>query len=563
MTSLLIFLFCVQLPLLITSEEIPPPCVFPFVYQGKSYTSCIEVASENRPWCATVANYDTSQQWKYCATKEYGGNSGGRPCVFPFNYKGHTYYTCTNEDEELGRFWCSTSGNYDKDARWSYCADTRLDTRPTGPCIFPFIYRDISYSSCTADGDSSGKFWCSLSSNYDVDPKWVYCDHSGLDSSPTGPCIFPFIYKGRSYSSCTTDGESSGEFWCSLSSNYDVDPKWAYCDHSGKAKGSTPDVFHGTTMSWTWFPGYVPSGAVAYLNHYASRVEYPCMVSDCSAGFYSPSLGPSCYYPYGNKEYSTPQFWILVNEHEFESLSWKGDSWGGVPSNSINTCTGVRLYVGKNRYGLGKVDSENKAFFLSSNGEESWYKSYDVLTIDKDYRSQSMSNVRYMLNQGSYNESGMTLASSKLTNKDCRAVKKTTTLSGTVTSEHTWGIGTSISLGLSFSMTAGIPEVLGGSWSISLEKTFTWNKGYKYSQSTTYTETVEVEVPANHICELVMTGTKMRGNIPFTATATRYYRNGSSRSVTVQGVSHNIVGTKGESQVERCVPIRNAPPCNT
>ncbi|KAM6450613.1 natterin-3-like [Liasis olivaceus] len=316
-------------------------------------------------------------------------------------------------------------------------------------------------------------------------------------------------------------------------------------------------------MSWTWFPGYVPSGAVAYLNRYASRVEYPCMVSDCSAGFYSPSLGPSCHYPYGNKEYFTPQFWILVNEHEFESLKWRGGSWGRVPSNSINTCADVRIYAGKNRYGLGKVDSRNQAFFLGYNGKEYWYRSYNVLTIDKDFRSQSMSNVRYRLNQGFYSESGMTLAFSKLTNKDCRAVKKITTLSGTVTSEHTWDVGMSLSQDMSFSMTAGIPEVLGGSWSISLEKTFTWNKGYTYSKSVKYSETLEVEVPANHICELVMTGMKMRGQVPFTARATRYYRNGSSRSATVQGVSHNIVGIKGESHVERCVPIRNAPPCNT
>ncbi|XP_063159014.1 natterin-3-like, partial [Candoia aspera] len=323
------------------------------------------------------------------------------------------------------------------------------------------------------------------------------------------------------------------------------------------------DVFYGTTMSWTWFPGYLPSGAVSHWNSYANRWEYPCMVSDCSAGFYSPNHGSYCYYPYGNKEYSTSQFWILVNGHDFESLSWKGGSWGSVPSNSINTCAGVRLYVGKNKYGLGKVDSKNEAFFLGYKGKEYWYKNYDVLTINKDYRSQSISNVRYMLNQGSYSESGMVLASSKLTNKDCRAVKKTTTLSGTVTSEHSWNVGMSISQSISFSMTAGILDIFGGSWGISSEKTFSWNKGYTYSESVTYSEGVEVEIPPNHTCELVMNGVRMRGQVPFTATATRYYRNGSSRSATVQGVSYNVIGIKGDSQVERCVPIPNAPPCNT
>lgn len=320
-------------------------------------------------------------------------------------------------------------------------------------------------------------------------------------------------------------------------------------------------VFYDTTMSWTLFPGSVPTGAVPHWNSYAGRWEYPCIELHCAAGYYSPSRGPYCYYPYGNKEYSTSEFWILVNGHDFESLSWKGGSWGKVPPNSINTCAGIKLFVGKNKYGLGKVDSKNQAFFLGWNGKEYWYKHYDVLTINKDYRSQSISNVNYDLSKGSYSEGGMVLASSKLTNKDCRAVKKSTTLSGTVTSEHSWDVGMSISQSISFSMTAGIPNIFGGSWGISSEKTFNWNKGYTYSESVTYSETIEIEIPPNHSCELVMNGTKMRGRVPFTATANRYYYDGTHRSATVRGVSFNVVGIKGDSQVERCVPIPNPPPC--
>lgn len=51
------------------------------------------------------------------------------------------------------------------------------------------------------------------------------------------------------------------------------------------------DVFYGTTMRWAWFPGYVPSGAVTYWNSNANRYDYPCVVSDCSAGYYSSSWG--------------------------------------------------------------------------------------------------------------------------------------------------------------------------------------------------------------------------------------------------------------------------------
>uniref|UniRef100_A0A8C6Y9B6 Uncharacterized protein n=1 Tax=Naja naja TaxID=35670 RepID=A0A8C6Y9B6_NAJNA len=160
-------------------KYLPPPCVFPFIYRGKSYNSCTEDASENRPWCATIANYDQYKTWKYCATKEYGGNSDGKQCAFPFTYKNQTYYTCTNEDAEIGRFWCATTGSYDKEEQWSYCADTSKIT--VGPCVFPFIYKGQSFSACTKAGSSDGKLWCSLSSNYDREPKWTYCTPSGTE----------------------------------------------------------------------------------------------------------------------------------------------------------------------------------------------------------------------------------------------------------------------------------------------------------------------------------------------------------------------------------------------
>ena len=40
-------------------------------------------------------------------------------------------------------------------------------------------------------------------------------------------CVFPFIYKGRRYHSCTT--KNSKLAWCALTPNYDRDKKFGYC----------------------------------------------------------------------------------------------------------------------------------------------------------------------------------------------------------------------------------------------------------------------------------------------------------------------------------------------
>ncbi|XP_068683197.1 fibronectin-like [Montipora foliosa] len=135
------------------------PCVFPFIYEGKTYTRCTyKDCVHNLPWCATTRNYDNDGKWGHCQTNydvtdcmdEYescgdwaqggdcaanadfmhsncprscgwcthGGNGQGRQCSFPFFYRHRVIYDCILHNK---RTWCATTENYKRNGRWGYC----------------------------------------------------------------------------------------------------------------------------------------------------------------------------------------------------------------------------------------------------------------------------------------------------------------------------------------------------------------------------------------------------------------------------------------------------------
>ena len=45
-------------------------CHFPFVFEGKSYSSCTsEGRTDNLPWCATTADYDNDKKYGFCPSE--------------------------------------------------------------------------------------------------------------------------------------------------------------------------------------------------------------------------------------------------------------------------------------------------------------------------------------------------------------------------------------------------------------------------------------------------------------------------------------------------------------
>uniref|UniRef100_A0A8C4RLR1 Fibronectin type-II domain-containing protein n=1 Tax=Erpetoichthys calabaricus TaxID=27687 RepID=A0A8C4RLR1_ERPCA len=189
----------------ITEKPKVSTCVFPFIYKGQTYNSCT-MTDYSSLWCATTSNFDKDFQWTTCSTSS---------CVFPFIYKGQIYNSCTMTDYSIP--WCATTSNYDKDFLWTTCS--------TSTCVFPFIYKGQTYTSCTMTDYSS--LWCATTSNFDKDFQWTTCSSKYLGNPKASSCVFPFIYKGQTYNSCTMTDYSS--LWCATTSNYDKDFQWTTC----------------------------------------------------------------------------------------------------------------------------------------------------------------------------------------------------------------------------------------------------------------------------------------------------------------------------------------------
>ncbi|XP_048585867.1 uncharacterized protein LOC5504462 [Nematostella vectensis] len=61
------------------------------------------------------------------------------------------------------------------------------------------------------------------------DKKKIVLIYTQGGNSDHAPCVFPFQYKGKTYTKCTTVDASSGNPWCSTTNNYDIDELWGYC----------------------------------------------------------------------------------------------------------------------------------------------------------------------------------------------------------------------------------------------------------------------------------------------------------------------------------------------
>ncbi|KAM9360173.1 natterin-3-like [Symphorus nematophorus] len=276
--------------------------------------------------------------------------------------------------------------------------------------------------------------------------------------------------------------------------------------------------FESANLKWQTWRGVLPNGAVSIYNCYTQRYDYICKYR-CQAGFYNPRMGPYCHYPFARRVYRCRPFEILVNRDNFEILEWKSGSYGSVPQNSVGTCSGVDIYVGQNKYGLGKVHTKQRAFFLPWKRKEYWYRrSYQVLTINRGVISEHISDIKYETDDAKifrYPPEAMRI--STITNYACGEVMKTATLSKTIGMEHRWDTGFAVTVGVTTTVVTSVPFFLKGQIEFSAEKTMESSKGASITEEHVHAVSVELNALSNHYCRVSMIGFKYKTEIPYTA----------------------------------------------
>ncbi|XP_008584980.1 PREDICTED: cation-independent mannose-6-phosphate receptor [Galeopterus variegatus] len=90
-------------------------------------------------------------------------------------------------------------------------------------------------------GASFGRL-ASMTLDYRHQDEAVILSYMNGDSCPPetdagDPCVFPFIFNGKSYEECVVEGRA--KLWCSTTANYDRDHEWGFCRHSNSHRMST------------------------------------------------------------------------------------------------------------------------------------------------------------------------------------------------------------------------------------------------------------------------------------------------------------------------------------
>jgi hypothetical protein len=129
-----------------------PPAIGPTVYWlGTEEGSLIriDVLERETPVLTTAVPLDPSTEVLTLANTGEPESSPARRCVFPFTYMGRSYTSCTCA--VIGRFWCSTTDDFDLDDEWGLCDPDSAFDPSAQPCETGSFALRVAHPTSPAD----------------------------------------------------------------------------------------------------------------------------------------------------------------------------------------------------------------------------------------------------------------------------------------------------------------------------------------------------------------------------------------------------------------------------
>ncbi|KAK6477034.1 72 kDa type IV collagenase-like [Huso huso] len=190
------------------------------------------------------SHFDDDEHWTLGegqVVKVKYGSADGEFCKFPFLFMGKEYNTCTAEGRDDGFLWCSTTYNFDDDAKYGFCPHEMLFTlggnAEGAPCKFPFNFQGTKSRAAPRRGG--------LMATAGAAPRKTTTRTRPTASVQRQPCprlvgmltALPASTPSPSWERPMTPapprGLGGGKMWCATTSSYDDDRKWGFCPDQG------------------------------------------------------------------------------------------------------------------------------------------------------------------------------------------------------------------------------------------------------------------------------------------------------------------------------------------
>ncbi|XP_064593424.1 natterin-3-like isoform X2 [Zonotrichia leucophrys gambelii] len=317
-------------------------------------------------------------------------------------------------------------------------------------------------------------------------------------------------------------------------------------------------------LRWAPFRGSVPADAVSSPDPLSGRAAFVCSTRahGCNLGSFEPARGPFCSYPWNELELRSSDFQLLLNPGGFEALHWVDDSFGGTPPGAVEGCPLTDIFVGRSPEGLGKVSKEQQALFVAVEGEEVWYKWYQVLAVRQDAVDVSIADVSYNGSAALESAEDEELAEVLARNEGCQAASKVVAMEEATEVEQGWSAALP-ALAAARGVLRAPPIILTEprGWDLGNATTVPWVGGATVTEFVSRVHRGRQEIPARSECSVLLRGLRRRLRVPFGARLTREFRSGPPHRVAVTGTAWSSGVTGLRVELGRCQRITELPPC--